>query len=306
MQAEKSNHDAVAPLPRGSVDTHLHIFDSTVFPYDSSRSYTPGTANYAEMRVMHRSLGIERSVLVQPSVYGIDNRCVLNAVELAGQDNCRAIVVVELNTVMPQHIELLDAAGARGIRLNLAVKHESDLERARETFLKAAAVIKKKGWCIQVHCSESLLAVLADSLTAFSVPVVLDHFAGLRPSLAFLNGAAAHSLKQLLATGRVYVKLSANYRVSETEAPHDDLTQLASWLIAHWPHRLLWGSDWPHTGGANRNPAVIEPFRVFDLRASLEQLRTWCSSEDVFQQILVRNPASLYGFDADVPPPVAN
>lgn len=248
---------------------------------------------------LHATLGIQRGVLVQPSVYGSDNRCMLRAVERAGRKNCRAIAVVDLDRVTPQALDELDAGGVRGIRLNLAVRHEKDLQRASNQFLQAARVITRPGWCVQVHASGDLLPTLAACLEAFRVPVVLDHFAGMRPSTAHDEHPALHALMQMLDTGRVYVKLSAAYRASETSEPHDDLAPLTRRLIARYPQRLLWGSDWPHTGGANRNPAVVEAFRSVDLPTALARLLDWCGDSAVFNQILLHNPARLYGFDAD-------
>lgn len=291
-------------MPLGSTDTHLHVFEPAVFPYAAQRSYTPGAASFEDMVAMHGALGIQRCVLVQPSVYGVDNRCLLSTVARAGQDPCRAIAVVDLDRVTAAELEALHAGGVRGIRLNLAVRHEADLQRAREQFLQAARVITRPDWCVQVHCSGDLLGVLADVLDAFRVPVVLDHFAGLRPSTAHDGHPALRALLQLLASGRVYVKLSADYRASETAEPHDDLAPLARRLIALHPDRLLWGSDWPHTGGANRNPAVIEPFRTVNLPGALDRLRAWCDGAAVFEQILVHNPAHLYGFTAAPSTPV--
>lgn len=287
------------PLPPGGTDTHLHVFDPVAFPYATPRSYTPGEATFEDMVTMHKTLGIQRSVLVQPSVYGHDNRCLLSAVARAGQASCRAIAVVDLNRVTRAELDDLHSAGVRGIRLNLAVRHEADLQRARDQFLQAAHNITRPDWCVQVHCSGDLLGVLGDALSVFQVPVVLDHFAGLHPSTAHDAHPAMQALNTLLASGHVFVKLSADYRASETAEPHDDLAPLALRLIDQHADRLLWGSDWPHTGGANRNPAVIEPFRTVDLPAALARLRAWCGDESVFEQILVHNPARLYGFDAD-------
>ena len=291
------NHPATL-LPSGSTDTHLHVFEPADFPYATPRSYTPGAATFEDMVALHSALGVHRRVLVQPSVYGTDNRCLLSAVARAGQARCRAIAVVDLDSVDTAAVDALHAAGVRGIRLNLAVRHEADLQRARDQFLQAARAITRPDWCVQVHCSGDLLGVLADALYAFDVPVVLDHFAGLHPSTAHDAHPALQALMHLLASGRVLVKLSADYRASDTPEPHEDLAPLARQLIDQHADRLLWGSDWPHTGGANRNPAVIEPFRRVDLPGALTRLRGWCGDAAVFEQILVHNPARLYGFDA--------
>jgi predicted TIM-barrel fold metal-dependent hydrolase len=287
----------LAPVP-GATDTHVHVFDPRRFAYAPDRSYTPGAATLDGLAACHTPLGVDRWVLVQPSVYGTDNHCLLDAVKQAGQARCRAIAVVDLEQVSEIELDDLHAGGVRGIRLNLAVRHEADRQRARDQFLQAAHAITRPGWCVQVHCSGELLGTLAEVLDAFQVSVVLDHYGGLHPSTAHDGHPALQALLRLLASGRVFVKLSADYRASETAEPHNDLAPLVRRLTSQHADRLLWGSDWPHTGGANRDPAVIEPFRSVDLSAALARLRIGCGDASVFEQILVHNPAHLYGFDA--------
>jgi predicted TIM-barrel fold metal-dependent hydrolase len=290
-------------LPQGSTDTHLHVFEPTRFGYSQPRSYTPGEATLGQAQAAHQALGVQRRVFVQPSVYGTDNRCTLDAVQRAGHRHSRAIVVLDLDHVTSPALDALDRAGARGVRLNLAVRDEGDARRACALFLQAARTITLSGWCVQIHCSHALLPVLEDTLPAFAVPVVLDHFGGLRAPQAHHGDPARDTLTRLLATGKVYVKLSAGYRASDQAEPHADLAPLAQHLIACRPDRLLWGSDWPHTGGGQRDPTVIEAFRRVDLALALDSLRQWCGSPGPLRHILVDNPARLYGFDAPAPQP---
>jgi predicted TIM-barrel fold metal-dependent hydrolase len=285
-------------LPPGTVDTHVHVFDPLRFPYVPERGYTPGPAPLEALQARHASLQIDRAVLVQPSVYGTDNACMLDAIARAGQARCRGIAVVDPARVMRAQLQALDAAGVRGIRLNLEVRHETDPGRTRAQLEAAAAAVDLPGWCVQLHCAAALLPVLQKGLYAFRVPVVLDHFAGLRAPDARGSGAL-HTLRELLDTGAVYLKLSAFYRASDDAPGYADLAPLARALIEARADRLLWGSDWPHTGGGAppRDPGRIEPFRDVDLAASLAALRDWTGDDAaLLQRLLVHNPARLYGF----------
>jgi predicted TIM-barrel fold metal-dependent hydrolase len=288
-----------AGLPPGATDAHVHVFDPARFGYWPARSYTPGPAKVEALHARHAELGIERVVLVQPSVYGTDNACLLDAIAQLGQDRCRGIAVVDLERVTRDDLLALHAAGVRGIRLNLEVRHESDPSRALAELQRAAAVVDLPGWCVQVHCAASLLPTVAEALPHLRVPLVLDHFAGLRATHTDTAQPPLRTLLLLLATGLVFLKLSAFYRASSDAPHHADLAALARALIQARPQRLLWGSDWPHTGGGrDRDPARIEPFREVDLAASLAALKSWACDAQVLRRILVDNPADLYGFNA--------
>ncbi len=295
-------------LPRSTVDTHVHVFDPARFAYAAGRSYTPGPADVGALCACHDRLGVERVVLVQPSVYGSDNTCLLDALRRLGAPRARGVAVVDLQRGTPADLDELHRLGVRGIRLNLAVRHETDAQRVRAELAQAAALIQRPDWHVQIHAAAQLLPVIGDLLAEFRVPLVLDHFAGLQAADAPSPSAQASGplarLLDLLATGRVYVKLSAFYRASAQPEPHRDLLALTRRLIAARPDRLLWGSDWPHTGGgageAGRNPDRIEPFRAVDLAASLGLLATLtegCGDAGLLRQLLVDNPARLYGFD---------
>ncbi len=286
-----------------AVDTHVHVFDPAGFPYATPRAYTPGAADVAALRGFLAHCGAGQVVVVQPSVYGTDNRCLLSAIAALGQDVARGVAVLDLDTVTPDEIEALHQGGVRSVRLNLKLQSGADLARSRSRLNQAARVITRVGWHVQVHAEAAILPLLAELQPAFAVPLVLDHFAGLGADHGRIAPTAADpnasSLARLLATGAVYVKLSAPYRVSQQAPAYGDLQALAQDLMALRPDRLLWGSDWPHTGGDGQqrgDPNAIEPFRAVDVPAALQALRDWCNDPAVAQQILTSNAQHLYGF----------
>ena len=63
---------------------------------------------------------------------------------------------------------------------------------------------------------------------------------------------------------------------------------------------MLWGSDWPHPGGALRTGPLrdeIEPFHAIDDGAALDRLHGWADGDAaLLKRILVDNPAKLYGY----------
>ena len=72
-------------LPPGACDCHTHVFGPHArFPLDADRRYTPGEASVAALLALQAALGMDRVVIVQPSPYGTDNSCTLDAVRQLG------------------------------------------------------------------------------------------------------------------------------------------------------------------------------------------------------------------------------
>jgi predicted TIM-barrel fold metal-dependent hydrolase len=282
-------------LPAGACDAHVHVFDPQAFAYQAIRSYTPGAAPVAALQAMHARAGIGRCVLVQPSVYGTDNRCLLDALKALGAERARGVAVVDLARASPASLPPLHAAGVRGVRINLKVKGETSLVAARAALRGAERLAEMPGWSLHLHAELALIAALADELDRLQVPVVLDHYAGAK---ADTDATRLEPLLALLRRGRSYVKLSASYRVSAFGPPHADLRQITLQLLAAAPGQLLWGSDWPHTAGAaSRGNSIetTEPFRDEDAGLALETLHSWLG-ETAWHCLWVDNPARLYGF----------
>jgi predicted TIM-barrel fold metal-dependent hydrolase len=268
-------------MPAGSCDTHLHVFgERDRYPLDPRRSYTPHAATLRQYRAVMHACGIDRAVLVQPSVYGNDNRCLLDALrEAATAGDLRGIVVPDAGAT-DDELLAMHALGVRGIRLNLVNPQVLGIESG----LAISARMRTHGWHLQVQLSlqGDGAATLGELARRSDVPLVVDHFG--RPA----PGAPAHPLLlELLRSGRAWVKLSAPYRVSrDPQPPHADLAPLVEALAAANPDRLLWASDWPHT-------ELAATPHVADL---VDALATWLPDPALRQRVCVDNPAQLYDF----------
>jgi 2-pyrone-4,6-dicarboxylate lactonase len=275
----------------GACDCHAHVFEPERFPYVQERAYTPGTATVEQLQALHRGLGIDRVVLVQPSVYGTDNACMLEALRVLGVQRARGIAVVDLGSISDAQLRNLHEGGVRGVRLNLHLDGRG-LDEARRQVAAAARLRAMPGWSLQVHAMLDVVVSLLEDLRRLEMPVALDHHAG-----GLLPGGEP-LLDRLLAElrrGHLYVKLSAPYRLRAGE----QAARFARAFHAAAPDRILWGSDWPHTGGSGkegRNKDAIEPFRPIRNEQVLRDLLSWLPDEDARQRLLVRNPAALYGF----------
>ncbi|MGB3071608.1 MAG: amidohydrolase family protein [Ottowia sp.] len=274
--------------PAQACDCHVHVFLPREFPYAQERSYTPGEATAEDLAVLMQRLGMARVVLVQPSCYGTDNRALMSVAALLGKNTARAVAVVDLEAA--PDLASMDRQGVRGLRFNLSVRHEVDVSAAERQLKQAAHLLEPLGWHVQIHASAQALAALRPTLAELRVPVVLDHFGG--------GAAGASVVGELLRTGKVWVKLSAPYRASQGEA-HQELASLTRAWAAIAPQRLLWASDWPHTGGSGVRISPteeIEPFRAVDAAGALRELEQWIADDGLLERILVSNPADLYGF----------
>jgi predicted TIM-barrel fold metal-dependent hydrolase len=280
-------------VPKGACDCHTHIFgpDAT-FPLSPKRLYTPGPASIADLTALHEMLHIDRVVIVHPSPYGADNAVTVDGVRKLGA-RARGVAVIDDKTTDAE-LDDMHEAGIRGVRVNLESYGESDPEVAGSYLMQAAERVASLGWHVQTFTNLGVLAALHDTILALPTTLVVDHFG--RPKAAL--GTAQSGFEQLLAllrSGKVYVKISAPYRIS-LEPHYPDAAPIARAMIDANPDRIVWGSDWPHPGAAKRDPAVIEPFRPEDDGEALNRLAGWTKNRAELQKILVDNPARLYQF----------
>jgi len=286
-------------VPSGACDCHTHIFgDPKRFPMTPSRVYTPEPALADEMRTLHRALHMDRVVVVQPSVYGIDNACTLDAVKQLGS-RARAIAVIDVETKGPDSMLAdLDAAGVRGIRLNLETSGIADPSVGSQRVRAAIDRLRGSRWHIQMNTRLPMIDAIRAQVSGAPVRFVFDHFGGAQASRG-LDQPGFKSLVDLVRGGSAYVKISGAYR-SSTEAPnYPDVTPFAQALVAANPQRVLWGTDWPHPDSATvagRKNTDIAPLLQIDDGALLNQLPVWAPDTALRTRILVSNPAELYGF----------
>lgn len=223
-------------LPEKTCDAHFHVFAPSALLV-TPRSYTPRIEPIENWLSLAQTFGIARGVLVQPSVYGLDNRVLLTA--LAGNAaRLRGVVVIPPETTDAE-LQRLDALGVRGVRFNLRNKSGIGFD----AFASLAPRIRALGWHAQFQIGPEAIATVADLTARYDITGVIDHLA----FIALDNpGTALDDLDRALGTGRVYVKISAPYRLSD--APNNQFYRSAvSMLTECYPNRVLWGSDWPHT-----------------------------------------------------------
>lgn len=295
MPAAPEHAGPIFTMPPDACDCHMHVFGAPErYALPRLRSYTPQEASLASWRRAAGAVGLRRVVIVQPSVYGADNSCTLDALREIGPLG-RGIAQIGPATLQAE-LAGLHSAGVRGIRLNPKSVGANDAQALRSQIMNVARQIAPLGWHIQIYASLPMLAELAGVIRQVPVPVVLDHMGGAR---AGDGGAALRPLIELLSVGRCWVKLSGAYRVSRQETGFQDATPIARSLVRANPEQVIWGTDWPHTAehaGVPRTDAPPIGFRALDLTMLLDRLADAAGNQATFAQILQTNPARLYGF----------
>ena len=267
--------------PNNTCDAHFHIYDKR-FPAAANASLVPPDALLTDYEKLRERLGFQRSVIVQPSTYGTDNACMLEALKNLGA-KARGIAVVD-TSVSDAQLKEFDDAGVRGIRFNLGRAGATTVEMIEPLSKRISAL----GWHIQVHMSGNDIAKNADLFARLPVAIVFDHL-GRIPQPEGLKHPAFSLVSSLLEQGKAYTKLSSIYQDTAVGPPdYDDVGAVARAYIEVAPERVLWASDWPHPSPGKfgkPNDATL-----MDLCAD------WAGDDQTRQRIFVDNAAKLYGF----------
>ena len=269
-------------FPAGATDCHAHVFGPQQrFPYVANAAYIAPDALTTDYVAMLKNNGCDRGVLVQPSVYGTDNSCMVDALR-SGLHALRGVAVVEAD-VSDRELEDLHAAGVRGVRINLASATEgltlADGERL-------APRLKALGWHLQFYLDLPKVPETEAQLARLPITIVIDHFARC-PAQDGVDSPAFKALLRLVGRDNCYAKAMGPYFISKNAPLYPDVTPLARALVAAAPDRIVWGTDWPHPGARALMPE--DPLLA-------EMLATWVPDETLRRKVLVENPARLYGF----------
>lgn len=265
--------------PAGTTDTHFHIFGpKDKYPLSPQRMYEPALADVDQYLAMAEIVGIKRVVIVNGSPYGADNRCILDAIRAFGAHRARGVAVVE-NDIGDAGLRALHDQGIRGIRFNL-ITNMTTIGDLKQTIGR----LGQNGMHAQLWLKSHVLEDILSIIDQIDVPVVLDHMGQVPTSLG-MDHPHFQNMMRLLDTGKVWVKM-IGYRVSGG-APFDDLRAPVAEIMRRIPERMIWGTDWPHP--------LLKGMPMPDDGKMLDLLASWCTGTQL-KQILVDNPARLYGF----------
>lgn len=273
------------PVPPGACDTHMHIYGPPArYPLAATAAKPPPAgADLAAYRGVMARLGLDRVVVVQPSAYGADNACTMDAVAALGEA-ARAVVVVTPDTPEAE-IERLHRLGARGARFYMM----AGAPQGWEALAPVAARVAPFGWHVQLQFDGTEMPEREAAIRALPCPAVIDHIGRFHDPVP-PDYPQVRALLRLMESGRVWMKASAPYNTSLCGPPHyEDVAAIARAVIAAAPDRVVWASNWPHP---NRPAYPLEEAALLDL------LGEWVPDDATRRRILADNPAQLYGWSA--------
>lgn len=276
-------------------DSHVHVIGpQDHYPMCKNRPYTPAPAGIPALQQHMGRMSVGRAVIVQPSVYGTDNRCLIDCLE-AEPERFRAVAVVHPK-VSDDELASMAARGIVGLRINLESTGADDLSVALEAIRYWSSRLAGSGWHLQLYAGYKTINAALAQLGRLPIPLVIDHFGLIPPGLA-LNHLQSEALYRRLAAGDVYVKLSGAYRVGRVEDV-EKITGLAHALLAANDERILWASDWPHTNReTGKLSTEVSRYRDISAEALVRERSDWLMSSQASQKVLIDNPARLYQFD---------
>lgn len=275
------------PTPDGACDAHFHIFGpSGRFPFAESRAYTPEDAPLERVTEMHAVLGIARGVAVQGNAHGTDNSAMIDAVKRS-EGRLRGVGIVPADTPASEIRRMRDA-GVCALRFHhIAGEMKATFSPLGiEALLSLAPLMAELDLHVQIMMNASELPTVMPRLKEWKRPIVLDHYALAKASEG-VAGAGFHAVCRYLSEGRIWVKLSGAYRISDAYPDYADVRPLHEALVNANPDQLLWGSDWPHPRLAENMP---------DDGHLLDLFNAWTPDEATRSKILVSNAERLYAF----------
>ena len=275
--------------PSQTCDSHIHIYDPTKPVAPTATGPGPAWANVAAyISAVQCPLGLNRAVVVQPTTYGFDNSCTVEAIAALGLDKTRGVAIVGPD-VSDAELQRLTDAGIRGARFQMLPGGPLPWDALEPV----ASIIAGFGWCIQLQLDGRLLAEREALLKRLPCRLIIDHVGKFLEPVP-VEHSGFRTILHLIDGGRTWLKLAGAYETSKAGAPlYPDVGALAKAAIAAAPERMIWASNWPHV-------SVQDPP---DDAALLDLLFDWAPDEAVRHRILVENPAELYGFSPSSWPP---
>jgi predicted TIM-barrel fold metal-dependent hydrolase len=270
--------------PPGACDCHTHVFGpARQYRYVDGRRYTPPDSPLQDHLRMLDAIGLSRGILVQPSVYGTDNSCLLDALD-AAPTRLRGVVILDVLAASDETLRDMTDRGVRALRIDAKQPQELPEGHLR----RIAERIAPFGWHIDLLPGQpAKIPELLPQLRDLAVPVIIEGMGMMMADLP-VSYPGFQALLDLVRRGQAWVKLSHIYKISVAGPPYADVAPFARALIAADPSRLIWGSDWPH---AHHEGPMPTDGLIFDAFCD------WAPDPEVRRQILTTNPGVLYGFD---------
>ena len=276
--------------PQHACDAHFHVFGAAdKYPYGTDIRYKPPYEPLEAYLRLARRLGFVRYVFVQPSAYGSDNSCMLDAMRELDPAVRRGIIDLDESKSNDKELAALNALGIRGIRVNISPvrKPEAGLaDSMKPRIARLAKLCQEIGWHLDFLAPGWLVSELMPTLHALPIEFSVAHM-GLFPAKDGVGQRGFQDFLKLVGDGskRCWVKLTGIYRFS-TAPGFSDVKPMAQALMQTAPDQLIWGSDFPHLSFHDR----VGTIQLYNM------LGEWATDAAMRKRILADNPARLFDF----------
>jgi 2-pyrone-4,6-dicarboxylate lactonase len=276
--------------PPNACDAHFHVFGAAErYAYGNDIRYKPPYEPLEAYLKLARRLGFVRYVFVQPSAYGFDNSCMLDAMRELDPAVRRGIIDLDEDKTGDKELADLNALGVRGIRVNISPIRKPEAGLAASMLPRIARLTKicqELGWHLDFLTPGWLVTELMPTLRELPIEFSVAHM-GLFPAKDGPGQPGFQEFLKLVGDGskRCWVKLTGIYRFS-TVPNFADVKPIARALMDKVPDQLIWGSDFPHLSFHDKVGTIM----------LYNKLAEWAPDADSRRRILVDNPARLFGF----------
>ncbi|HSG33473.1 MAG TPA: amidohydrolase family protein [Sphingomonadaceae bacterium] len=275
--------------PAGAVDAHCHVFGPMAqFPFSAKAKYLPEDAGPDKLFALRDHLGFSRNVIVQASCHGTDNRATLNAIARSN-GKARGVAVVD-PAISEEELAALHAGGIRGIRFNFLKRLVDDAPK--DKFLEVAGRLPR-GWHVVIYFEADILEELRPFLAAIPVPLVIDHMG--RPDVSQgPDGPDMRAFRALLdSRSDIHFKPTCPDRLDAIKEggggdPWNAFAAAVAPLVADYPDRCIWGTDWPHP---NMQDEIPDDGHIVDMIPRI------APGGELQRKLLIDNPMRLYWAD---------
>ena len=275
--------------PPGAVDAHCHVFGPMAqFPFSPKAKYLPEDAGPDMLFALRDHLGFEKNVIVQASCHGTDNAATLDAIAKSN-GKARGVAVVD-PAISDGELAQLHEGGIRGIRFNF-LKRLVD-NAPKDKFLEVARRLPK-GWHVVIYFEADILEEMKPFMAEIPVPIVIDHMG--RPDVTQgPDGPDMRAFRALLdSRDDIWFKPTCPDRLDAIKEggkgdPWNNFAAAVAPLVADYPDRCIWGTDWPHP---NMQDEVPDDGHIVDMIPRI------APTQELQHRLLVENPNRLYWAD---------
>ncbi|KAG9539931.1 amidohydrolase 2, partial [Aureobasidium melanogenum] len=280
-------------MPADSWDSHMHVTDPN-YPLALGAAYVPSLHTLTDVQNFEGTIGIRNTVFVQPSIYGNDNSCLLDALRVAGPSHGRGVVGIDPDMLDVAQLQEWHMLGVRGVRLNLKSNNATYTEDSlTEMLQKYANAIRGFGWVLELYIGMEAMPILEEIVPSLGVRMSIAHFGA--PTLPSPEAASYPlnpydipgfpSLVNLARAGSTWVKFSAPYRFDK-DTQFRGVESIARELLKVAGDRCIFASDWPHTR-----------YDGLDIRPFVEAVLDWTDEANLTKEVFSLNAKELWDID---------